>query len=143
MTPGFKFLGSVFIAVLLFVAIVKGAKAEEVKEPEVNLTCVLALAPDVERLKAMHAKDTDYWVARHLVLTDPTNRDAARWALMLILDGLYDGRLAPDRAITALWGICTIPMAKHGAVPEKDEKYLQQHDEGGQFRPLKREYKDI
>ena len=104
---------------------------------ETNLTCVLALAPDVETIKLQHERGVPYEMARHLILTDETNRDEARWALMLVLDAVHDGLPTP-LATTLLWHLCS--RDSMGAVPAKDEAWIR---EGPMFWPLQRDNKEI
>jgi hypothetical protein len=138
LSPHFKFLGWALMVVIFAAAWVKGARAEEREPGELNATCLIALANDTERIKAMHAKAVPYDMVRHLVLTDPTNRDEARWVLMRIVDGLYSGQLAPERAITFLWGLCSLSTI--GGEPSKDDAERQPM---GMFWPLQDELKDI
>jgi hypothetical protein len=129
-----KYLLLMAFYVGLFLLIVTAPNRAHGAEP--NVTCVLSLSPDVEAIKVQRQRGVPYSMTRHLILTDETNRDEARWLLMAVLDSLEDG-FPPQLATTLLWQLCARPV---GGVPAKDAEWRQ---EGPIFWPLQRDNKEI
>lgn len=107
MTPGFKFLGIVFIAVLLAVAMVNGAHAGE---PDAE--CMAVMGPEAAKVHLRHTSGVPSDVNRHLIRSDPHYAGQGRWVLLRFLDALETGTaVAPVDILGALCAIPNIPAA--------------------------------
>lgn len=115
---------------------------QDTAQGTVNMTCMNSLSADVASIVRQQQSGVPYYVTRHLILTDYTNKGEGRWGLMQVLDRLESGELKPEMAHTFLWGLCTVELGKWPSTLDKDRKRLAPEEEGGEFWAPKRELRD-
>jgi hypothetical protein len=130
-TPYFRYALAVLVAVVLAVTAARAEPRPQAEAPEVNMTCVVQMAADVQTLVNMHTHGVPYELVRHLIRSDESNRDAGRWLLTAIHEALEAG-LPAVLAHTYLWHLCAIPEPGDVAAKPNANPF-----------PIRPEHKDI
>ena len=107
MTPYLRYAAAVLLALVLFIASIRGAHAAE-PDPD----CLSALGPYAAAVHQRHVRGVPPELNALLIRSDPDLAGQGRWALLQFLDVIAARPdIAPDDVITFLCSLSNIPTA--------------------------------